>query len=439
MRGLVLAGAVAVAFAAAGQIVERPRPAGWERLVPGGRFMDRFEPSEAIGPLVSDCWGADGVKPRDVKNGIEDAKYSYWGGRIRKDEKGRYHLFVARWLESQPKGHMYWPKSDVCHAVADRMEGPFTPLGDIGPGHNPEAFRCADGSWCVYVIGGCYRAPSLDGPWTRGALGLVGTDGKPCGDETNFTFAEREDGSVLAVSRNGYVWISPDGIQPFVKQSDKSIYPAVRVTTFEDPVVWKDHVQYNVVVNDWKGRVAWHIVSRDGVEWETRPGEAYTPGIAVVKTADGAAVTNNWFKYERMRVFQDERGRAVQANFAVIDWNKWEDKGGDIHSSKNITIPLNPGRVAEVLPRKRQGHLWQIRIKAERGFDPVRDVDLDSLRFGAPDIVAYGGGIGPCGHSVAKGDLVVEFPDVKLQGDFAKIIGRETNGRLLFCDIALEN
>ena len=150
------------------QVVERERPAEWANLVRGGRFMDRFEPSKAIAPLTSDCWGADGVKPRDVKNGIEDAKHSYWGGNIRRDDKGKYHLFVARWPENSKEGHFYWAQSDVCHAVSDSMEGPFVPIEVLGKGHNPEVFRCADGSWCIYVIWGCFRAPTLDGPWIFG-------------------------------------------------------------------------------------------------------------------------------------------------------------------------------------------------------------------------------------------------------------------------------
>lgn len=36
------------------QSVERPRPAGWDRIVPGGRFMDRFDESQPIGPLTSE-------------------------------------------------------------------------------------------------------------------------------------------------------------------------------------------------------------------------------------------------------------------------------------------------------------------------------------------------------------------------------------------------
>ena len=35
-----------------------------------------------------------------------------------------------------------------------------------------------------------------------------------------------------------------------------------------------------------------------------------------------------------LKVFQDEKGRAVQMNFAVIDTIKWNDLPNDKHSSK---------------------------------------------------------------------------------------------------------
>ena len=420
------------------EVENRERPAAWADLVPGARFVDRFEPSKPIAPLSSDCWGYDTAKPRDVRNGIEDAEYTYWGGNIRRDDKGKYHLFVARWPEKSEGGHFYWAQSTVCHAVSDAKEGPFVPVEDLGKGHNPEVFRCADGSWCIYVIWGTFRAPTLDGPWKReGQLPMVGTDGKWTGDDSNFSFCEREDGSVLAISRHGHLWISPDGLKPFVKQSEKSIYPAFDIDTFEDPVIWKDHVQYNVIVNDWKGRIAYHLVSADGVRWELRPGEAYVPGIAVVNTTSGP-VTNDWFKFERMKVFQDRYGRAVQANFAVIDSQKWEDQGGDNHSSKNITIPLNPGRLAETLPRKGASDGWTVRIKAEPGFAAAKDVDAASLRFGTPEEVAYGRGVAPRSWRAEKEDLVVAFPPTAIDGPFAKVLGRERNGRLLFCDLRVE-
>jgi hypothetical protein len=48
------------------------------------------------------------------------------------------------------------------------------------------------------------------------------------------------------------------------------------------------------------------------------------PGIAVHEND----VQEGWFKYERIKVMQDEHGRAMAANFAVIDvlWTNWRGK-----------------------------------------------------------------------------------------------------------------
>lgn len=59
-----------VATATSAQITERPRPAQWQQLVPGARFMDRFLPMQGS-KLVADSWGAKGVKLRLADNGIE--------------------------------------------------------------------------------------------------------------------------------------------------------------------------------------------------------------------------------------------------------------------------------------------------------------------------------------------------------------------------------
>ena len=78
------------------------------------------------------------------------------------------------------------------------------------------------------------------------------------------------------------------------------------------------------------------------MNWVVDPGEAYMPGVAV--HADGQV--EDWFKYERLKVYQDKYGRAVQANFAVIDTLKNEDKPFDHHSSKNIKYSLESWIVA---------------------------------------------------------------------------------------------
>lgn len=68
------------------QITECERPAEWQHLVKGARFMDRFLPMPD-GIQVKGIWGTDSVLNRYVDNGIELPGVSFWGGiycRIRK-------------------------------------------------------------------------------------------------------------------------------------------------------------------------------------------------------------------------------------------------------------------------------------------------------------------------------------------------------------------
>lgn len=415
------------------QITERPRPAEWDHLVEGARFMDRFLPMPA-GKLSSDVWGAKNVIPRYVDNGIEDDVRSYWGGNILKDNTGQYHLYVCGWPESSPKGHMFWPNSTVYHAVCDKSVGPFMIKDTIGPGHNPEAFRLKDGRVVVYVIDGYYLADGLNGPWTYNKFDFDKRDRPIIEGLSNLTFSRREDGSYLMVCRGGGVWISQTGLTPYNQISDKRVYPPVK-GEFEDPVVWRDHVQYHLIVNDWLGRIAFYLRSKDGVDWVTDPGEAYMPGVSVHE--DGKV--EDWFKYERIKILQDEYGRAIQANFAVIDTLKHEDRPNDNHSSKNISIPLNPGLLLTVLDTKpvtANTKTIRVRIAAEEGFDPQTDIDPGSLRFGASTEVNFGKGCKVLSTAKEGKDLIVTF-DAKGNGitaeEFApKLLGKTTAGKLLY-------
>ena len=422
-----------LALAASGQVTERERPEEWENLVAGARFMDRLLPMPG-GELSADVWGADCVRPRYVDNGIELPGTSFWGGNILQTTDGKFHLFVCGWPENSPKGHMFWPNSTVFHAESDRLEGPYSVTDTIGKGHNPEAFRLKDGRVVVYVIDGYYIAPSVDGPWQYGKFTFDPRNRRIIEGLSNLTFARREDGSYLMVCRGGGVWISRDGLAPYEQLSDRNVYPPVE-GKFEDPVVWRDHLQYHLIVNDWLGRIAYYQRSKDGVHWVTEEGEAYVPGVS--RHADGRV--ENWFKYERPKVFQDELGRAVQMNFAVIDTIKWEDLPNDRHSSKNICIPLNRGLLLEVLNKDsitaETGRI-EVRIHAEEGFDPCKDIDVNSLRFGNFSEVNFGRGCRAIDSRKEGKDLIVVF-DGRGNGmtpdEFApKLLGRDMQGRLIY-------
>ena len=415
------------------QITERERPAEWKQLVKGARFMDRFLPMKG-NVLSSDTWGADCVLPRSVDNGIEDGIWSYWGGNIRKGEDGKYHLFVCGWLECSPKGHMEWPNSYVFHTVSDNLTGPFKPVRIIGKGHNPEIFRAKDGRYVVYVIDGRYVSDDLNGKWEYGKFDFNARDRRIIEGLSNLSFAQREDSSYVMVCRGGGIWVSRDGLSEYNQLTDKRVYPDVD-GRFEDPVIWRDHIQYHLIVNDWLGRIAFYLRSKDGVNWVVDPGEAYMPGVAV--HADGQV--EDWFKYERLKVYQDKYGRAIQANFAVIDTLKNEDKPFDHHSSKNISIPLNPGLLLTILDEKpitSGTKTIRVKIQAEEGFNPQTDIDVNSLRFGASEEVNYGRGCQVLTTENAGKDLIVTF-NGKGNGitkdEFApKLIGKYKDGRMLY-------
>lgn len=415
------------------QVTERERPAEWEQLVPGARFIDRFLPMQGE-KLSSDTWGAPGVLPRYTDNGIEDRIWSYWGGNIRKGEDGKYHLMVCGWLESSAKGHGEWPNSYVFNAVSDRLSGPYKARNLIGKGHNPELYRLKDGRYVLYVIKGRYVADDLNGKWEYGQFDFNARDRAVIEGLSNLSFAQREDGSFLMVCRGGGIWVSRDGLSEYGQLTDKRVYPDVD-GRFEDPVLWRDHVQYHLIVNDWLGRIAFYLRSKDGLHWVTDDGEAYMPGIAVHE--DGRS--EEWFKYERLKVYQDKYGRAIQANFAVIDTLKAMDKPYDRHSSKNICIPLDPGLLLTVLNEKpvtARTKTIRVKVKAEEGFNPQTDMDIGSLRFGASREVNYGRG-GKVVRTENEDDNLILTFDGKESGiteeEFApKLIGKRSNGKMLY-------
>lgn len=415
--------------------VVRERPAEWKDLVPGGQFKDLFLPMPVRGDLTSDTWGGENVKPRDVLNGIEDPDWSYWCGFPIQDKKGVYHLYTARWPQDHPRGHFGYFDSEIVHATATDPMGPYTYRDWVGPGHNPELYQTAKGEYIIYSTHGrFYSSDSLNGPWKTRTYSFDKRERYAFKNFVNFSFAPRDDGSFIAVSRRGYIWASQDGAEQWSEVSAESVYPNVP-GIFEDPVLWKDDIQYHIIVNDWKGRIAYYLRSKDGFHWKTEPGEAYVPGIA--RYEDGTV--SDWYKFERIRFLQDEFGRPTHVHFAVIDSTKHEDKPDDIHNSKLIVIPMTvPKRLVMLNDNSVSATTSEIRVKvlAEEGFDPHNDMDLDSLRYGDSVEVNYGRGSPLLRTEQAGKDLILVFSG-KHSGlgkdTFAgRLLGKTADGEILF-------
>jgi len=139
---IVLAFLPGTAITTVAQHEDKPRPEAWKNLVYGARFMDRILPAPIYEGLEPDTWGEDPVRPRDIHNGIEDSEWSYWGGKPVVGPDGKFHFYVCRWREDDPRGHKVWPSSQIVHAVSDRPTGPFIVKDEIGPGHGERQLPC---------------------------------------------------------------------------------------------------------------------------------------------------------------------------------------------------------------------------------------------------------------------------------------------------------
>ena len=328
-----------------------------QRVAAGEKtLIDYFLPTPVVGSLVSNVWGAPNVFPRDPDNGLEDKtmkRWNYWDGQIIKGPDGKYHLFASRW--DQANGFRGWSRSLAVQAVGDNVFGPYVDQGLCWPddrggkGHNVTALTLPDGRYAVVVSdtrpGDVFVSKSLHGPWEfLGAIQVATNEFSGLGRRANICVIVRPDGQFEIVARSGAIWLSKDGILgPYTIQGP-SIYPQVKdmpkqsFRHLEDPVLWFSGGLYHIVINDWSGRRAYHLTSRDGIrDWKFR-GLAYDPTRDFVRYTDGTV--NYWDKMERPGVLL-ENGHVTAFTFAVLDVPKDQELANDTHGSKVIVIPCD--------------------------------------------------------------------------------------------------
>ena len=428
-----------------------------QTLMTGGQFMDLLLPMEGGVAATGSDWGTTAGSNTDPKyagtwegtlgrwkdNGIEDATHSYWGGNIIKGDDGKYHIYVSGW-SSVDYGHMAWSSaSRVYHIKSDNVWGPYEYVNDIGPGHNSEIYKTGD-TYVIYHIEplGIYTSTTLGDSWTSGEFLYDKRDRILIAGEntetslSNCSFAKREDGSFVMIDRGGGIWVSQNGLSdPWHQLTDKSVYLNSEIKNrgyLEDPVIWRDHLQYHMIVNDWNARYAYYYRSLDGLNWVKEAGKAYCGADDFAKHSNGDA--EKWHKYERPRVYQDEQGRAIRMNFAVIDCVKQSDLGGDTHSSKNINMPLTKQLLLEI--QTINSTTATVLVKAEDGFNPKTDLNFSSLKFGSHDKVNYGNGFSYSSYTESGDDIIITFTGSAgsiNDGEWApKMLGQKTDGSIAF-------
>lgn len=320
--------------------------------------------------LSTTAWGAGEVGPRDPANGLEDARmtrWNYWDGQVLRGKDGKYRMFASRW--EQALGHKAWGGSKAVIALSDSLLGPYRDRGLIWPddqaglGHNVTALRLPDGRYAVVVSetrdGTVFVSRSIDGPFRK--LGTITIDQsrypllKTPGDRvdkpgtlprrlSNASVMLRPDGAFQIIPRSGQVLISRTGILGPYQVMGESVYfglpgiPQRDMRAYEDPVIWHSGGWYHIIVNHWRERRAYHLLSRDGISGWRFQGLAYEPGADFVRYSNGTS--NHWNKLERPGVVI-EGGHVAAMTFAVTDTPKESQTGGNGHGSKVIVVPFD--------------------------------------------------------------------------------------------------
>jgi MYXO-CTERM domain-containing protein len=307
-------------------------------------LIDYFLPTPIVCALTSNTWGAAGVLPRDVCNGLEDSTnktWQYWDGKILEGADGKYHIFAGEW--PQDKGFADWPQSAIVEAISNgtvlgsyvpSTAGPFT-----GKEQNVTGMVLNDGSFALLDSPGkIYTAASLAGPWAAlGAIPITANGFAVASQTTeNQTIWPSVGGSFEVISRNFQEMVSPKNIEgPYVIQAT---IPDLESEGYEDPVLWCSGGQYHLVANMYNARKAMHFTSADGIHNWTNMGLAYDPTSNFVRYTDGTI--NHWYKAERPGVVL-QNGHVTAFSFAVIDVDKTLDLANDTHGSKVIVVPFD--------------------------------------------------------------------------------------------------
>ncbi|BAX81094.1 glycoside hydrolase family protein [Labilibaculum antarcticum] len=427
------------------------------KMVAGASFSDLILPMPIYKELRSDVWGAEGVIPRDPDNGIEHPDWTYWGGRPVEDKDGKYHMLVTRWPGNALKGHWEWPNSTVAHVVADKPTGPYKVKDDFaydfhdGLGHNPDIILLKDGTYLLYSLidwkAILFSSETMHGPWKR--LGEMTVDWQSSNENEKLSYrycrnlsgVQMDDGRFLFVTKGGEMMRSEDEnpLGPYKVISDEirgnEIIPEkYRNSNYEDPVLWKDEVQYYMMINAFLDYRAIYLRSADGIHWKFNSGTAYT----LNNTSYEDGTKTNWYKLERPHVLTDKYGRATHLSLAVIDVPKEDDLAGDKHNSKNIIMPLIVHKRIQILNKEKVNASTKrirIQILSEEGFDAQKDIDIESLRLGAAEEVDFGRGCLVIKTEKSGNDLLVEFNGREngiTNNNFAcKLLGKTKKGKLI--------
>lgn len=340
------------------------------------QFMNGVEPMPIIENLSSSAWGADTVGARDQKNGLEDPtleNYSYWGGRILKDEQsGHYYMFASRWAADQ--GYAGRSSSKVIVATSNDINGPYSDQGELMPdfangyGDYAAPFEISEkdplyGEGYRYGVvlsgsrnnadeinGSLHVAKTLGGSWEH--IGkLNNPDGKLA--LSGLSIMVRADGTYGVMNGDGYVATARTlaGQWTTVNEKGWSAIPSLSEGNCSDPVVWYEDGLYHCLVSHemTSGEAyacrGFHLVSADGMnDWRMPGGSAWNVGQNYLTYTNGTL--NKWAVQKSAGVYMEE-GRVSALTLSVSNARLENDGGNDANGTKVIVVPFNDNGLKE--------------------------------------------------------------------------------------------
>jgi hypothetical protein len=236
-----------------------------------------------------------------------------------------YHLFASRWPAEHGLGG--WTKYSECvRATATNLLGPYTfqevvlqkrtNNWDNTRVHNVKIVK-AGNKFVLYHIDsanetGLADADAITGPWTRRDKIMMRVSNpailvKP--DRSIYVFGRLKDSAQV---NRGIAFTAPNYNGPYsLVVNGDNLLP--NNAELEDPTIWWANGQYNVLLNDWKGKATG--IGKAGVQYFSKDGIRYTlmsrePVFTkTVPYDDGTSET--FSRRERPFVFTNEKGEVI--------------------------------------------------------------------------------------------------------------------------------
>ncbi len=280
----------------------------------------------------------DCLKPA-VKNGgfKMDGQIIWCSSVIKVGET--YQMFASAWPAEF--GLSGWTTHSECvRATSTNLLGPYTfqevvlkkraDNWDKSRVHNVKIVK-AGGKFVLYYINsanqtGYAAADAVTGPWTRLDAPVMKVSNpailvRP--DESVYVLGRLRDGS--GVNR-GIAFTAPSYAGPYglVEHGDNLLQDN---NELEDPTIWWANNQYNVVLNDWKGKATGiekagaQYFSKDGMHYQLMSREP----VFTKKVVFDDGSTQTFARRERPFIYANEKGEAL-ALFTACLVNEHESR-----------------------------------------------------------------------------------------------------------------